>query len=146
MKSIPRTENALVLRTHFSDDAAWESTCAAIQEPVGQFEFQAYVDCLSDPEYDGLTVAQLTELVPKDSRFFMFIVDRVALTHPDRPILVVDLLNEPGRAFRAIPSVMWGVENNLSIVNMDFSELADNVDKDGIFHGFSAVSGQAASN
>jgi len=31
---------------------------------------------------------------------------------------------------------MCSVENNLSIANMDFSEFADNVDKDGIFRGF----------
>ena len=29
-----------------------------------------------------------------------------------------------------------GVENNLSISNMDFYEFADNADADGIFRGF----------
>lgn len=53
MKHIPETENSLVLRADFSDDAARESLCRAIQEPVG--EFRAYVDFLSDPQYDGLT-------------------------------------------------------------------------------------------
>lgn len=124
-----------MLRTDFSDDSAWESICAAIREPVG--EFRAYVECLSDPEYDGLTVEQLTTLVPTGSdHTFVFIVDQMALTHPDHPILVVDLYDEPGRTFRVIPSEMWGVENNLSLANMDFSEFADNVDEDGIFRGF----------
>jgi hypothetical protein len=31
---------------------------------------------------------------------------------------------------------MWGVENNLSIANMDYSEFADEVDPDGVFRGF----------
>jgi hypothetical protein len=31
---------------------------------------------------------------------------------------------------------MWGIENNLSIANMDFEEFAENVDDDGIFRGF----------
>jgi hypothetical protein len=31
---------------------------------------------------------------------------------------------------------MWGVENNLSIANMDFEEFADAVGPDGIFRGF----------
>jgi Domain of unknown function (DUF6924) len=134
MKNIPETKNALVLRTDFSDDSAWESICAAIQEPMG--EFRAYVDCFSDPEYDGLTATQLTTLVPKGSQLFAFIVDQVALTHPEHPILVVNLFDEPGRTFRVIPSEMWGVENNLSIANMDFDEFAVSADKDGIFRGF----------
>ncbi len=66
----------------------------------------------------------------------MFIVDRIALTHPEHPILVVDLYTEPGRTFRVIPAEMWAVENNLSIVNMDFFEFADYVDQDGIYRGF----------
>ncbi len=137
MKSIPTPEDSLsslVLRTDFSDDAAWESICAAIRQPAG--EFQAFVECLSDPAYEGLTVEQLIALVPEDSRSFMFVVDRTSLTHADHPVLVVDLLGEPGRTFRVIPSEMWGVESNLSIANMDFHEFADNVDKDGIFRGF----------
>jgi hypothetical protein len=134
MKNIPETENSLVLRSDFSDNSAWEPICAAIQESVG--EFRAYVDCLSDPEYDGLTAEQLTTLIPRGSRLFAFIVDRVALTHPEHPILVVDLFVEPGRTFRVIPSEMWSVQNNLSICNMDFDEFAVAADKDGILRGF----------
>jgi hypothetical protein len=132
---LPKTENSLVLRTDFSDDSAWESLCAAIRALGG--EFQAYVDCVSDPQYDGLTAERLTALAPKGSHHtFVFIADRMALTHPEHPILVVDLYEEPGRTFRVIPSEMWSVENNLSIANMDFCEFADNVDQDGVFRGF----------
>ena len=53
MKHLPETKNALVLRTDFSDAAAWEAICAAIREPVG--EFRAYVHFVSDPAYAGLT-------------------------------------------------------------------------------------------
>jgi hypothetical protein len=34
---------------------------------------------------------------------------------------------------------MWGVENNLSLANMDFAEFADATDPDGIFCGFPIV-------
>jgi hypothetical protein len=148
MKDLPQTENALVLRTDFSDDSTWESICAAIKEPVG--EFRAYVDCISDPEYDGLTVDQLITLAPRyddmtveqlatlgrNDPVFVFIVDRIALSQPDHPILVVDLLDEPGLTFRVIPSELYGVENNLSIGNLTVREFADNADKTGIFRGF----------
>ena len=135
MKELPKTEDALVLRTDFSDDAAWEKVCTAIREPVG--EFRANVDCISDRAYDGLTVEQLLALAKQGpDRTFAFLVDGAALTRPDHPILVVDLGDEPGRTFRVIPSEMWGVENNLSLANMDFHEFADNADPDGVFRGF----------
>ena len=135
MQDIPETENALVLRTDFSDNAAWESICAVIREPVG--EFQAYVDFLRDPEYDGLTPMQLPSLIAQGSfRPFIFLVDRIALSHADLPILVVDLSNELSQSFRVIPSQMWSVENNLSLCNLDFADFAKSVDPDGIFRGF----------
>src|SRR5688500_3553675 len=136
MKKIPNSEDSLVLRTDFSDDLAWERLCANIQKPLG--EFQAYVNFLSDPEYEGITVEELIKIVPENSNHTcIFIVDKVAISHPEHPILVVDLYEEPGRAFRVIPSQMCSVENNLSIANMDFYEFADDVDEDGIFRDFS---------
>jgi hypothetical protein len=160
MKNIPKTEHPLVLRTDFSDNSAWESICAAIQ--MG--EFPADVECLSDSEYDGLTIEHVTDLCPKFPDFgapeydgltvehvgsllngypgypgcfcFIFIVDQIALTHPDHPILVLNLQDEPGRTFRVIPSEMCSIAGNLRIGNLDFCDFADNVDKHGIFRGF----------
>jgi hypothetical protein len=37
---------------------------------------------------------------------------------------------------RTIPSEMWGIENNLSISNMDFEDFSNVVDEDGVFRGF----------
>jgi hypothetical protein len=136
VKPLPKTQNSLVLRTDFSDDAAWDALCAAIQKPTEE-GFKAYVDYLSDPAYDGLTVEQLVVLSRKGGdRSFAFIADRATFTNPERPVLVVDLYHEPGRIFRVNPREMWGVENNLSLANMDYYEFADNVDPDGVFRGF----------
>jgi hypothetical protein len=138
LKKIPVTKDSPVLRTDFSNEPGWESICASIQEPVG--DFSAYVDFISDPDFNGLAVEQLLACVPEDlqdfGHTFMFIVDHIALTHPDHPIQVVDLYTEPGRVFRVIPSEMWAVQNNLSIANMDFEDFFDAADKDGIFRGF----------
>jgi len=133
---LPKTKNALVLRVDFSDDTAWDSICKAIRKPIG--EFQAYVDFVSNPAFSGMSVQELLALQSKSSyRSFMFVVDQIALTNPDHPILVLDMLREPGRTFRVIPSEMWGVENNLSLANMDFAEFADHTEPDGVFRGFS---------
>jgi hypothetical protein len=135
MKNLPATEDPLVLRTDFSDQSAWEAVVAAVQQPVG--EFRAYVEFIDDPEYTGLTAEELPA-VPSDDpdRSFAFIIDHVALSHPEHPILVVDLFDEPGRVFRVIPSKMWSVGSNLSIANMGFEEFTEAADDEGIFRGF----------
>lgn len=140
MKPIPRTKNTAVIRTDFSDERAWESICEAIVRPDPEEGFQAYVEFISDPEYAGLTVDQLLSLNPRTSGHrFLFMVDRVSLTDPEQPVLVVNLSGEPGRTFRVIPAEAWGVENNLSIANMDFEEFADSADPDGTFRGFPEI-------
>jgi uncharacterized protein YbcV (DUF1398 family) len=137
MKQIPNTENALVLRTDFSNQAAWEEICRTIQKPVGIFRFRANVNFLDDAEYADLTKDQLLALIPKENNHtFIIVVDRIAISLPDYPLLIVDLYEGSGREFRAIPSQIQGIENNLSIANMDFEEFAEAVDENGIFRGF----------
>ncbi len=137
MKNIPETENSPMLRTDFSDEAAWKALCAAIGKPYGQYKFQANVEFVSDPAFDGVTPEEALKLIKKGyNHSFIFLVDRLALTQAEHPVLVMDLYAEPGRTFRVIPSEMWGVENNLSIANMDFADFAEAVDGDGIFRDF----------
>ena len=130
----PLTDGSLVLRTDFSDDAAWEAICAAIRKPQTEVNFCAHVDCVSDAAFSNVSAAQLA--IRNPAHTFIFIVDSVTLSKPEHPILVLDLYDQVGRTFRVIPSEMWGVENNLSLANMDFEEFADNVDADGVFCGF----------
>jgi hypothetical protein len=125
-------ERAFALRTDFSDEGAWKSLCAAIRDTDAGLNF------INDAKYDGVTPDQLPLLLPQDSSLaFVFILDRIALLHPEHPILIVDLLDTPGRAFRAIISEIKNIESNLSIANMGFDEFAEAVGHDGIFRGFS---------
>jgi hypothetical protein len=133
MKRIPKTKGSLVLRTHFSNEAVWKALCEAIVAPVG--EFQAYVEFVSDAEYEAAPIEALVKLA-SPNRSFMFVVDRLAIESPDHAVLIVDLTGEPGRSFRVVPQEMWSVENNLSLANMGFEEFADAVDDDGVFRGF----------
>ena len=142
MKQLPQTENPLVLRTDFSNQAAWEAIRAAIQKPVDIFRFRANVEFLDDAEYEGITKKQLLELVPKDyNQTFIVISDQIAISHPEHPLLIIDLFEGLGNDFRAIPSAVQSIENNLSIANMDFEEFAEAVDGDGIFRGFPGMRG-----
>jgi hypothetical protein len=137
MKQIPQTEHAIVLRTDFSDQAAWDDIRAEIQKPVGSLRFRAYVEFLDDPAYADIPKVQLHKMIPQDYRqSFIIVADRTAMEQPEHPLLILDLSDKPARAFRAVPKQIQGIENNLSIANMDFEEFADSVDEDGVFRGF----------
>jgi hypothetical protein len=132
---LPDTNDSLVLRTDFSDEAAWARLCQEIEAPVGPF--RAYVSFLSDPAFEGLGNDELTSLGRRGPyRSHMFVVDQVTMTDREHPILVLDLVDEPGRTFRVVPHEMQSVQNNLAIANMDFFEFAESVDPDGVFRGF----------
>ena len=138
MKQFPQTENPLVLRTDFSNQAAWETIQVAIQRPVGIFRFRANIEFLDNLEYSGITKEQLLSLLPRNyDHSLIIIADRFAVTQPEYPLLIVDLVERSGREFRAVPSAVQSIENNLSLANMDFEEFAEAVDKDGVFRGFS---------
>jgi len=138
MKDLPDSADTLVVRTDFSDEAAWARICDEIEAPVG--EFRAYVWFVSDPDFDGLSIDTLISLGRRDpNRSFMFVVDRISLTNAEHPILVLDLADEPEPSFRVVPREMWSVQNNLSIANMDWSDFAESADADGVFRGFPDV-------
>jgi uncharacterized protein DUF6924 len=136
MTPLPDTDSSLLLRTDYSDDRGWAALLSASHQrsPDG---FVAMVEGVSDQEYDQLTVEAIVALAAESGhRSFLFVADRTTFTHPERPVLVVDLFEQPGRTFRVVPAEMWGIENNLSIGNMDYAEFAESVDTDGIFRGF----------
>jgi hypothetical protein len=140
MKQLPKTDNPVVIRTDFENQQAWLSICELLRAPVheGGLTFDAHVDFLDDKELRNLTPAELLTMVPEDyDHSFFFVVDKVAISRAECPILVVDLIETPNLSFRAIPSQIQGIANNLSIGNMDFEEFARAVDEDRIFRGFS---------
>ena len=74
-KAIAETEQTLLLRTHFGDDAAWKKLCALVTKKVG--EFQAYVTPLSDRQYDGISVKEIVKLA-KRNHAFVLVADVIA--------------------------------------------------------------------
>jgi hypothetical protein len=140
---------SLAIRTDFQHDTEWQQIQAAIVEPRTEHGFMPRVAFIDDPRYEELTVPQLLDLLPDDAHAKVaFLVDKHALTAPNRPILVVNLFDYDedtpgerkgpnfGHTFRVTPAHMWSVENNLSLSNMDWHEFADRVDGNGVFQGF----------
>lgn len=137
MKPIPDTEHSPVPRTDFSDQAAWEKIRSEIQRPVGFFRFVAYVDFIDDIQYADLTAHQVLHFIsPTYHHSFIILVDRTAISNPDHPLLVIDLFDDAHQEFRALTSQIQGIENNLSIGNMDFEDFTNETDSDGVFRGF----------
>lgn len=137
MKAIPDTENPIVLRTDFTDDLAWSRLCGLISSPIGRDGFLANVAFVNDRSFADATPEALRFSIPANHpHSFIVIADRSTFAAPVQPLLVMDLLNEPGRTFRALPTRIGAIENNLSLGNMGFEEFAEDADGDGIFRGF----------
>src|SRR5690349_19589557 len=105
-------------------------------DPRTAGDFVPHVTAVSDPAYADAAIDAIVTAADDGERSFLFVADEEALEDPEHPILVIDLLEEPGRTFRVVPSEAWGVENNLSIASMGFAEFADAVDHHGFFRGF----------
>jgi hypothetical protein len=140
MPMLPKVEDSPVVRTTFDDEAAWNKVCALIQQPVSDGaggEFRAYVAFIDDVAFRNLSGDELLERVPEDfGHSFLMVVDAATVGSAEYPILVIDLYDERRRRFRAIPSQIQSIENNLSIANMDFADFADCADEDGVFREF----------
>jgi hypothetical protein len=135
INTIPVTDEALLIRTDFSDQAAWEK----LLQVVRRFKFLSVFNMalLDEPANQGATAADLLPALPPDyPHSHLAIADARALQAPDFPVLVVDLLEEPGRTFRAQADQLAIIDDNLAEANMDFEEFAAAVDKSGVFRGF----------
>ena len=115
-----------MVRADFEDDDAWHEIERIARSPVGPDGFLAYLEFLDDRSYEGVGAAELVALA--DSRYshsFIVLADARSMRHHDRPVLVIDLRTDRGRSFRAVPSALQSVENNLSIANLDFVDFAE---------------------
>lgn len=136
MPQMPSTADAPFVRTDFSDAAAWRDLLnrARTESEDG---FLANITIVDDPAFQAADPAALARGVAQSGQrhAVLFVADAMTLAHADRPILCIDP-SAPQNTFRVIPSELWGVENNLSLANMDWEEFAGAVDADGIFRGF----------
>ncbi|WP_433322996.1 DUF6924 domain-containing protein [Spirillospora sp. CA-294931] len=136
MKTLPTAHAPLVIRTDFSDASRWDEAVAALTA-TNEDGFMADVQIVDDPAFRDLPADRLRESLPEGYDMGLFgVVDATALASAETPVLVVDLGDEPGRTLRVIATEYWGIENNVSLGNMDFAEFAESVDPDGVFRGF----------
>ncbi|TDD55147.1 DUF6924 domain-containing protein [Saccharopolyspora elongata] len=141
MKPFPtwdENSDMLLVRTDFSDDAVWRSVLSRMQGPTpeDEDEFTAEYLIVDDPAYAGLTKEQIYELTDPE-RGEIFVVDKTTITDPEHPVWIVSVSDENERIdFRCLPEEAIGIENNLSMANMELEEFHEAADSDGVFRGF----------
>jgi hypothetical protein len=135
--NLPSNDDPIVLRTDFSNETKWKSICNAILTPDPEYGYFAFVVFCSDRVFEKCSTEELLHRrLGKYNRSFIFLVDSITIASTEHPVLCLGLKADGGKQFRVIPSQMWGVENNLSISNMDFNEFVIAADGDGVFRGF----------
>jgi hypothetical protein len=131
---LPKTERTLVVRTDFSDQDAWQAVRAAIDHPPGGDLVFCAFDHIDDPDYVGQPAERIVDLLPDDPfHAIVVLADEVTMSSPEMPLLVVDLVDNPGHTLRSIPQVLWNVANNLFVANSSFDEFVERADDDGIY-------------
>lgn len=147
-----------VVRTDFSSDETWllvrRQVTAPQKDPITGMEFTANVKCITDSANADVNFNDLVRTLPADySGFLVFVVDQTTIKQKEHPVLVVGFSPESAdpkeyerkpnqtptkqfKSFRALPSMIQCIENNLSIANMDFDDFVNSIDDDKIFRGF----------
>lgn len=98
MKPISNVRSPLVLRTDFSDNAVWDQICRILDKPFYDSD-KMKMNYVNDPQYAGITIAQLFSIIPDpegSELFEIFIVDATTISDPTHPLLIVDLVGDPG--------------------------------------------------
>jgi hypothetical protein len=130
----------LLVRTDYSDDAAWRvalSAATAVYDADDYRRMGARLQPVESPELEHLTPQDLTRLPRENYLSELAVAD--ARTMQDQTVMFVDLNEfnqQVGRTFRSVPQEVEPIVANLSISNMDFFEFADRADPDGVFRGF----------
>lgn len=134
MQILPATEYAPLVRTYFADKAAWDALLKAIGTPNSD-GFTAFVTIVNQTEFADAELAQL-QLPSASTQLFDLVIcaDKIAMSNEQFPLLCSKY--STGQTVRVIACELWGIENNLSIGNMDFEEFVKSADTTGIFRGF----------
>ncbi|WP_261717272.1 hypothetical protein [Streptomyces sp. FZ201] len=145
--------DALVVRTDYSDDQAWQDVAAALTEPWADEPDEACVYFVNDPVWAGASVDDVLTAVRGDSDLaVVFLADRTTMQSDSHPLLAgttltreeclddedYEHLTEFGREFRTTPAGVHDVYANLSIGNLGFEEYAAlaHDDPEGIYRSF----------
>lgn len=145
VKSLPDTDETLLIRTDFSDPNAWQALLTTVMTP-NQDGFLANVHLVDDLAYRDLTTEQILSAAREVDADLFVVADKTALTAPEMPLLALLLFDEDDECeegevrqeygqLRVFATELWSVENNISLANMDWEDF-ENAADNGVFRGF----------
>lgn len=150
---------ALIIRTDYNDEAAWQAVVADLMQPWGEnSELEAHVHLIDDPVWAEVTPDGVLTAVRRDENLsVVFVADRVTMQSAHCALLACNVWDEdedldpmyyqelidapPPREFRTAPAAVHDVHANLSIANVDFEEFAEeaSADPEGVLRLFWAT-------
>ena len=137
VEDLKNSENAIVIRASFSDDAKWMELREEILRPSEPHGFLAYVDFFENEDLIEKGKKEIVDFISEVyDHGFIIIANEETFIHPENPVLVVDLESGGLDEFQSIPEQVQAIENNLSVSNMGFDEFTGAVGLDGVFRGF----------
>ncbi|WP_051777813.1 DUF6924 domain-containing protein [Streptomyces violaceorubidus] len=145
MTKLPKSEDTLLIRTDFSDEAAWQDLRVAVTTPTDDdADFLAVLHIVDDRAYEGLTTREIVALAPEEDEL-LIVADRRARGEPEMPLLAVHVSAQDAGdrdapfggtdELRVVARELWSVENNIAMANMDWEEFVEAADDD-VFRGF----------
>jgi hypothetical protein len=142
---LPDTNLGLVIRTDFTDQAAWEAVQARITDGhAAEHNAIAVADQqllpIDDKANAGLTPEQASNLVEEANdvmRSVVFLADSTTMSTADQTLLAVtspdeDLPDSPW-TFRLRPESAVRINLTLSSGGLSFSEYLEDVDDNGVY-------------
>jgi hypothetical protein len=140
----------IVIRTDYSDDAAWQFVATALQQRWPDDDFEPCCHLVDDSGWAGAEPGEVLAVLPEDPPAVVFLADAAAM-RGEHPVLAVttnpDVEDEdsdiPGlgssRQFRLLPAATAEMVGNLALSNMDYADFSRSAhgDSEKIHRGFS---------
>jgi len=159
MRVLPDTSeiedfDALVIRTDYGHEPAWQEVTAALAVPVSMNgEVTSYTaHIVNDSSWGGATVDEVLAAVADHPDYVsvVFLADVSTMQTSHHALLAVttatreedaeyyEAMTEFGREFRTVPVGVHEIHTNLALGNMDFSEFsaAAQDDSEGVFRSW----------
>jgi hypothetical protein len=155
--------SAVIIRTDFTDEAAWRQVTAELKrsshydgDPADSY------DVVDAPELDGADTDTILAAIAAheelwDQLSVVFVADSTTMRADHHALLAVttvtredidddedyEAMVEFGREFRTLPSGVHEIHANLEMANMDFEEFSSSAceDPEGVFRSFLSSAG-----
>lgn len=127
-----------MVRTDYSDDAAWRSLRAALK--IGSADDLNWpVLLVEGADWAGATADEVLDAAGGDECLdVVFLADRTALADPEHKVLAVATGTEPSRGFRVVPGWVVLLHGTLAATDVRWDVFARTAARDpgGAFRGF----------